>query len=398
MTPGESLSYYTYIERREASSVRDNLAKGWWKLDRPKRILAIDDERINLRVIGGLLRNLGHEPVLTESFAEARELLDASIDLVLLDVMMPETDGFTVARRIRGMPGVFDVPIIMVTALTSKQDRLKAVEAGANDFISKPIDLTELRVRMGSLLKMKESQDEVKRYQAELEEMVAVRTSALQMALENVKESQRTILAAHLETIHRLAAAAEFKDEETADHIQRMSRYCALLAHKLGLPDAEVDLVLQASPMHDIGKIGIPDSILLKPAKLTPEEWVVMQKHTIFGARILGESNFELLRVGEIIAMSHHEKWDGSGYPRRLSGEDIPLYGRICAVADVFDALTNKRPYKEAFSNEKSLEIMRAGRGSHFDPRILDVFFQDFDSVAAIQREFELEVPSVRIP
>jgi putative two-component system response regulator len=365
-----------------------NAVKGWWTLDRPKRILAIDDERINLRVIGGLLRNLGYEPVLMESFAEALALLDQSIDLVLLDVMMPETDGFTVARKIREMPAVSDVPIIMVTALTSKQDRLRAVEAGANDFISKPIDLTELRVRMGSLLKMKESQDEVKRYQAELEEMVAVRTSALKMALENVKESQRVILSAHLETIHRLAAAAEFKDAETSDHIQRMSRYCALLAQSLGLPDAEVDLILQASPMHDIGKIGIPDSILLKPGKLTPEEWEVMQKHTIFGARILGESNFELLRVGEIIAMSHHEKWDGSGYPKGLVGEDIPLYGRICAVADVFDALISRRPYKEAFSNEKSLDILRAGRGSHFDPKILDVFLNDFDKVEEIQKEF----------
>ncbi len=354
----------------------------------PKRILAIDDERINLRVIGGLLRNLGHEPVLTESFAEALGVLDPSIDLVLLDVMMPETDGFTVARKIRQMPGVSDVPIIMVTALTSKQDRLKAVEAGANDFISKPIDLTELRVRMNSLLRMKESQDEVKRYQAELEEMVAVRTSALRMALDNVQQSQRVILSAHLETIHRLASAAEFKDEETADHIQRMSRYCALLAARLGLPDAEVDMILQASPMHDIGKIGIPDSILLKPARLTPEEWEVMQRHTLYGARILGESSFELLRVGEIIAMSHHEKWDGSGYPRRLSGEDIPLYGRICAVADVFDALTSRRPYKEPYPNEKSLEIMRAGRGTHFDPRILDVFINDFDLVRAIQDEF----------
>lgn len=357
-------------------------------VDKPKRILAIDDERINLRVIGGLLRNLGHEPILTESFAEAHPLLDASVDLVLLDVMMPETDGFTVARHIRQMPGVFDVPIIMVTALTSKQDRLKAVEAGANDFISKPIDLTELRVRMGSLLKMKESQDEVKRYQAELEEMVAVRTSALKMALDNVQHSQRVILTAHLETIHRLASAAEFKDEETADHIQRMSRYCALLASRLGLPEAEVDLILQASPMHDIGKIGIPDNILLKPAKLTPEEWEIMKRHTIYGARILGDSNFELLRVGEIIAMSHHEKWDGSGYPKGIVGEDIPLYGRICAVADVFDALTSRRPYKEPFSNEKSLEIMRAGRGSHFDPRILDEFFNDFDRVQAIQKEF----------
>lgn len=367
---------------------RATLSQAGGKLDRAKRILAIDDERINLRVIGGLLRNLGYEPVLTETWAEAQTLLDTSIDLVLLDVMMPEMDGFTVASKIRGMSGVSDVPIIMVTALTSKQDRLRAVEAGANDFISKPIDLTELRVRMGSLLKMKESQDEVKRYQAELEEMVAVRTSALKMALDNVKESQRVILSAHLETIHRLAAAAEFKDEETADHIQRMSRYCALLAKRLGLPDAEVDLVLQASPMHDIGKIGIPDSILLKPAKLTPDEWTIMKKHTIFGARILGDSSFELLRVGEIIALSHHERWDGSGYPNGLAGEDIPLYGRICAVADVFDALTSRRPYKEPFSNEESLTIMRAGRGSHFDPQILDVFFNDFNMFEEIQKEF----------
>jgi len=357
-------------------------------LERVKRILAIDDERINLRVIGGLLRNLGYEPVLTESWAEAKPLLDTSIDLVLLDVMMPEMDGFTVVREIRRLPGVFDVPVIMVTALTSKQDRLRAVEAGANDFISKPIDLTELRVRMESLLKMKASQDEVKRYQAELEEMVAVRTSALSMALENVKESQRVILSAHLETIHRLASAAEFKDEETADHTQRMSRYCAQLAARLGLPDAEVDLVLQASPMHDIGKIGIPDSILLKPGKLTPEEWTVMKKHTIFGARILGDSSFELLRVGEIIALSHHERWDGTGYPNGLAGEDIPLFGRICAVADVFDALTSRRPYKEPFSNDTSLDIMRAGRATHFDPKILDVFFNDFDMFKDIQRDF----------
>jgi len=267
---------------------------------------------------------------------------------------------------------------------------LRAVEAGANDFISKPIDLTELRVRMGSLLKMKESQDEVKRYQAELEEMVAVRTSALRMALENVKESQRVILSAHLETIHRLAAAAEFKDEETADHIQRMSRYCALLAKRLALPDAEVDLVLQASPMHDIGKIGIPDSILLKPGKLTADEWAVMKKHTIYGARILGDSNFELLRVGETIALSHHERWDGTGYPNGLAGEEIPLFGRVCAVADVFDALTSRRPYKEPFSNETSLEIMRAGRGTHFDPKILDIFLNDFGMFEDIQKDFVL--------
>jgi len=354
----------------------------------PKRILAVDDEKMNLRVLSGLLRSMGHDPVLAESGEKALEVLDPGIDLVLLDVMMPDMDGFHVAKKIRERKDVGDVPIIMVTALSGKQDRLSAVEAGANDFIAKPIDLTELRVRMDSLLKMKQSQDQVKRYQAELEEMVAVRTSALRMALENLEESQKTILAAHRETIYRLASAAEFKDEETANHITRMSRYCASLATNLGLHKGEVELVEQASPMHDIGKIGIPDSILLKPGKLTPDEWELMKKHTIFGSRILGSSTFELLRAGEIIALSHHEKWDGSGYPKGLSGEDIPLFGRICAVADVYDALTSKRPYKEAFTDEVSLDIMRAGRGSHFDPRILDCFLDNFDGILDIKRRY----------
>jgi putative two-component system response regulator len=352
----------------------------------PKRILAVDDEKLNLRVLSGLLRSMGHEPVLADSGETALTLLGPDIDLVLLDVMMPDMDGFHVAKLIRERTDVGDVPIIMVTALSGKQDRLSAVEAGANDFIAKPIDLTELRVRMGSLLKMKQSQDEVKRYQAELEEMVAVRTGALRLALENLEESQKTILAAHSETIHRLAAAAEFKDEETANHITRMSRYCACLSVRLGLHKGEVELVEQASPMHDIGKIGIPDSILLKPGKLTPEEWEVMKKHTLFGARILGSSNFELLRAGEIIALSHHERWDGSGYPKGLAGEDIPLFGRICAVADVYDALTSRRPYKEPFTDEVSLDIMRAGRGSHFDPRILDIFLEHFEEIQDIKR------------
>ncbi len=354
----------------------------------PHRILAIDDEKLNLRVLSGLLRSLGYEAVLADSGEKALAALDASIDLILLDVMMPDMDGFTVARKIRERPDGADVPIIMVTALTGKQDRLSAVEAGANDFIAKPIDMTELRVRMGSLLKMKQSQDQVKRYQAELEAMVRIRTQALRLALENLEESQKTILTAHRETLHRLAAAAEFKDADTANHITRMSRYCAALASWLGLHDGETELVEQASPMHDIGKIGIPDSILLKPGALTPEEWKVMQQHTIFGARILGSSSFELLRAGEIIALSHHEKWDGSGYPSGLSGEDIPLFGRICAVADVFDALTSRRPYKDAFSNEVSLDIMKTGRGSHFDPRILDLFLEHFDEILAIKASY----------
>ncbi len=354
-----------------------------------KRILVVDDEEMNRKLLSLYLGKLGYEAVLAPGGKEALELLDASIDLVLLDVLMPGMDGFAVCRAIREGIRARDVPVIMVTALKSKEDRLQAVEAGANDFIAKPIDVTELRIRMRSLLRMKETQDEVKRYQAALEEMVSVRTDALRLAVENLKESQQTIRASHLETILRLSAAAEFKDEDTADHLARMSRYSARLAQKYGLHAGEVELVLQASPMHDIGKIGIPDSILLKPGKLSPTEWELMKRHTEFGAKILKESSFELLRAGEIIAMSHHERFDGSGYPLGLAGADIPVFGRICAVADVFDALTSKRPYKEAFSNEKSLEIMRAGRGSHFDPGILDLFFEHFDEIAIIQGMFE---------
>jgi len=352
------------------------------------RILVIDDEAMNRKLLSMYLDKLGFEAILVGNGREGLDILDQSVDLVLLDVLMPDMDGFEVCRLIREESAARDVPIIMVTALKSKEDRLRAVEAGANDFIAKPIDVTELRIRMGSLLKMKESQDQVKRYQAALEEMVAVRTDALRLAVENLQESQKTIRASHLETILRLSSAAEFKDEDTARHIERMSHYSAFLARKYGLHEGEVELVLQASPMHDIGKIGIPDSILLKPGKLLPDEWELMKKHTVFGADILKDSSFELLRAGEIIAISHHERYDGAGYPEGLAGEEIPVFGRLCAVADVFDALTSKRPYKEAFSNEKALEIMRVGRGSHFDPKILDLFIEEFDEIQLIQKKY----------
>jgi len=301
---------------------------------------------------------------------------------------MPCMDGFEVVRRIRQGDICADVPIIMVTALSSKEDRLKSVEAGANDFVAKPIDKYELKVRTESLLKMKEARDQVQRYQLHLEEMVKVRTQALELALENTISLQRGALAAQLETIHRLSAAAEFRDAETGQHIQRMSRISALLCRHLGLAQGEVDLVLHASPMHDVGKIGIPDAVLLKPGKLTPGEWEIMKQHASIGERILGGSDSELLLAGSIIAASHHEKWDGSGYPRGLAGEDIPLFGRICAVADVFDALTSARPYKPAFDLDKSLAILREGRGSHFDPRVLDAFLDNLDEALAIQEAY----------
>jgi len=353
-----------------------------------KRVLVVDDEPLNRKILEGFLKSLGHDPVCAESGVKAMQLLDASIDLVLLDIMMPVMDGFAVCRAIRTQSSFKDVPIIMVTALSSKEDRLKAVEAGANDFITKPIDKTELRVRTNSMLTMKQIQDEIKRYQADLEDMVQVRTRALEMMVENLRELQTATKAANLETVHCLSYAAEYKDEDTAQHIHRMSCYSAMLAKAMGLPEEEVDLVLTASPMHDIGKIGIPDAILLKPGKLDAGEWEIMKTHTNIGARILGNTTSDLLQAGQIIAMSHHERWDGKGYPEGLAGEDIPLYGRICAVADVFDALTSRRPYKEPFSMEKSLAIMAEGRGSHFDPFIFDLFMNNLDAVRNIKSQY----------
>jgi len=221
--------------------------------------------------------------------------------------------------------------------------------------------------------------------------MVSQRTEALRMALENVQEMQRSVESSQRETIFRLAAAAEYKDDNTARHIRRMSEYSALLGGLAGLPRHDVEVLRHASPMHDVGKMGIPDSILLKPARLTPEEWEIMKTHTLIGQRILMNSDSELLQVAEIIALSHHERWDGTGYPHGLAGKDIPLFGRICAVADVFDALTTPRPYKEAFSNEKALGVMREEqeRGKHFEPALFALFLDNLQSFLNIQAEFK---------
>jgi putative two-component system response regulator len=352
------------------------------------RILIVDDEAPNRELLEELVTSFGYESETAADGLEALAKLKLDIDLVLMDVMMPGMDGFEVVRRIRRDSDCSDIPIIMVTALTSKEDRLRAVESGANDFISKPIDMTEVRVRTASLLKVKEAQDVIKRHRAELEKTVERRTASLRMALEETAEAQRRTHKAHMETIHRLAVAAEYRDEHTAAHIHRMSRYSAVLARRFNLPPGEEELILQASPMHDVGKIGIPDAMLLKPGKLTEGEWDLMKQHSIIGSHILNGSSSELLQAGEIIALSHHEKWDGSGYPRGLAGEDIPLWGRICAVADVFDALTTERPYKEAFSNEKAVDILKEGQGRHFDPELLDLFVEHLDEMVVIQKTY----------
>jgi len=345
-------------------------------IETPK-ILIVDDEPHNLLLLRRHLTLMGCEVIAAENAVLALELLDRSIDLVLSDVMMPEMDGFEFVAAIREHPEVQNVPVIMVTTLSEKEDRLKAVEAGANDFITKPVDALELRVRVSSMLRLREQQREIQRFETELHQMVVARTMELQAALKRMKKS-------HQDTIIHLSAAAEYKDEETGEHILRMSNISAIIAEGLGLDDEEVDLILKSSPMHDLGKIGIPDHILLKPGPLDPDEWEIMKTHAQIGAEILGAGDSDYVNMGAIIALSHHEKWDGSGYPSGLSGEDIPLAGRICAVADVFDALTSRRPYKEAFSVEKSLGIMAQGRGSHFDPQVYDVFIKRLPEILKV--------------
>ena len=349
----------------------------------PAKILVVDDELINRRVLEAMLLPLGHQVYLAQDGFSALDMVEETpFDLILLDVMMPGMDGFEVARRLKEDSRHTIIPIVMVTALKEVEDRVRALESGADDFLTKPVDKTELRARVRSSLKIKAYNDHMLNYQQVLEATVAERTRDLENAFRKVRE-------ASLDTIHRLSQAAEYKDEDTGSHIARLSQYAACLARGLGLNQETVERILYASPMHDVGKIGIPDHILLKPGKLDGEEWEVMMTHTTIGGRILGGAEPGFLKLAEVIAMTHHEKWDGSGYPAGLSGSRIPLAGRVVAVADVFDALTTRRPYKEPFGLEKSLAIMKEGRGRHFDPKVLDSFLENLDEILEIRKKYQ---------
>ncbi|MBU4427577.1 MAG: two-component system response regulator [Proteobacteria bacterium] len=347
------------------------------------KILVVDDEDRNLRVMEAFLIPLGYEVILARDGEEAfKKVQEIPPDVILLDVMMPKMDGFEVARRLKEKEETNIIPIVMVTALKEVEDRIRALEAGADDFLSKPVDKTELKARVQSLLKVKAYNDHMRDYQKELESEVARRTQQLRRAFEKIK-------LASLDTIYRLSTAAEYKDEDTGAHVLRMSNYSAAVARKLGLNEKTVEAILYAAPMHDVGKIGTPDSILLKPGKLDPDEWEIMKQHSTNGGRILEGSDAGFIKLGEVIALTHHEKWDGSGYPKGLKGSKIPLVGRIVAIGDVFDALTSKRPYKEPFSLEKSYGIIKESKGTHFDPAVVDAFFAIEDEISSIKEKYK---------
>jgi putative two-component system response regulator len=334
-----------------------------------------------------LLTSFGYDVLTASNGEEALEMVhDIPPDVILLDIMMPKMDGFEVAKQLKREEETKIIPIVMVTALNGVEDRVKALEAGADDFLNKPVDKTELRARVQSLVKVKAYNDHMQNYQKELEAEVAKRTIQLRQALKKLKE-------ASLESIFHLCRAAEYKDENTGDHIKRMSHYACAVARKMGLNKQTVEDLLYTAPMHDAGKIGIPDHILLKPSKLNNKEWETMKQHTLVGAQILAGSGAKFIKLAEIIALTHHEKWDGSGYPKGLKGSKIPLIGRIAAIADVFDALTSKRPYRmKPFSLEEAFNYIKEGRGRHFDPKVVDAFFATKDEIVLIKENIETNI------
>ncbi len=350
------------------------------------RVMVVDDEEVVRRVLSQFLIRQGHTALTARDGATALAQLSPDVDLIYLDCELPDMDGIEITKRIREQLCYQSVPIIMITGHRDRSTRIAALQAGVNEFLTKPFDQVELRLRTETLLELKRSREALERQRTSLESMVAERSAAVNHALREVEHQRDQLRLAHQETLERLALAAEYKDHDTASHIHRVGAFCALLADRWGCSRAEVDLIRLAAPLHDVGKLGIPDDILMAPRRLTPEEREVMEGHADIGARILRGSGSEVLMAAEEIARTHHEKWNGEGYPRSLAGEDIPLPGRITAVADVFDALTSERPYKKAFSNADALEIMREGRGSHFQPELFDLLESSMEAVTDIQR------------
>ena len=341
-----------------------------------ERILIVDDEPVNLKLLDKMLRGQGYEDIfLTEDPREVVNLYQAARpDLILLDINMPHFDGYQVMAQLKALNDPLLPPIVVLTAQSAKDYLLRALAGGARDFVTKPVDRNELLMRVRNLLDAQMAHRLIYDQKNVLEQMVRERTDELRKT--------------RLQVVQRLGMAAEYRDEETGSHILRMSHMSALLARASGWNEAECELMLNASPMHDIGKIGIPDAILLKPGKFEPAEWEVMKTHAAIGGKLLEGDDSDLMRMAQEIAISHHEKWDGSGYPYGLSGEAIPQAGRIAALADVFDALTSVRPYKKAWTVEAAVEMIKENRGTHFDPKLVDVFLQNLPEILKIRERF----------
>jgi response regulator RpfG family c-di-GMP phosphodiesterase len=341
-----------------------------------KTIVLIDDVQINLTLLRHLVNKIeGYESISFLNPVEALQWCCANqYDLIIVDYMMPDMSGIEFIVELKSCHHAADIPILMITADEHIDVRYQALKAGANDFLTKPIDKTEFIIRVNNMLALHESQQKL--------------ADKAQWLADEVEKSIKEIRERESELIYRLSKAAEYRDPETGVHLKRMSLYSKHIARQLGMDVCEQGLILEAAPMHDIGKVGIPDAILLKPGKLTESEFSLMKEHTKIGYEILSDSSSKLMQVGAQIALSHHEKYDGSGYPNGLTGQNIPIYGRICAVADVFDALTSVRPYKKMWAIEDAVLFIQQNSGEHFDPECVNAFFKDWGSVLAIRQQF----------
>lgn len=344
------------------------------------KILLVDDEPVNLKLLEKLLSSQGYSNL--TSIQDPRLVLEScdklEPDLILLDINMPHIDGFGVMELLRDpdkSKSKLTIPVIVLTAQNSRDVMLKALTVGARDFLSKPFDRTELLLRVETQLEVSRAQRIIKNENSILEELVAKRTEMLNKT--------------RLDIVQRLGRAAEYKDNETGNHIIRMSQVSAIIANSLGWSKTNVDLMLNASPMHDIGKIGIPDQILRKPGKLDAEEWEIMKTHAQIGFELLSDGESELLDLASIIALHHHERWDGNGYPSGLKGEEIPQVARIVAVADVFDALTSKRPYKEPWLASDAISYLKEQSGKQFDPETIEHFMLCQKEIMHISKSYE---------